>query len=135
MRYLVLMVAAAAIVAGAANAASTPTMQLVRTSPLVVHGSAFAPRQVVKVTTPSGNVVVRTSIYGQFTVTLPSVVDRCSSTGSIFAVTQYGRTIATLHIPRPMCLPARSAGSPEGSSGLPQQGSVPSAARTSGSAA
>jgi hypothetical protein len=134
MRYLVLIVAAAAIAAGTANASSPPSLLLVRTSPIVVHGTAFAPRQVVKVTTPSGNVIVRTSIYGQFTVTVPGVVDRCTG-GTIFAATTFGRTIATLHIPRPMCMPMRSEGTPDGSYGSPQQGSVPSAARTGGSSA
>ena len=129
MRYFVLMVAAAAIATGTANASTSPSLVLVRTSPLVIHGKAFGPHQAVKVSTPSGNVIVRASVYGQFTVTLPAVADRCSSGGSILAATTSGRTIVALHLPQPMCAPMRSEGASQGSYGAPAT-SQPAAARS-----
>jgi hypothetical protein len=110
MRYVLGLVVALGVTAGAATASTTvvPSVQIMKLSPLQLRGAHFFPAEKVHVTATAGNAklvrTVRTSADGGFTVTMGSIAatDRCSGIVAVAALGVRGDT-ATLHLPRPMC--------------------------------
>jgi hypothetical protein len=101
---LALATVALATLAAAAGAAATPTLRLVNMSPLVVRGTAFAPREAVTVSSPYGRIQTRATATGAFVVRFGGV-PRCSSGGVVLARGAHGERV-TLRLPLTMCAPA-----------------------------
>jgi hypothetical protein len=107
MRFLAIALAAAAL-AGAAPAATGPTLRLQSGTTLVLLGSGFRPAEHVSVTA-SGVRVLHwrvIAVHGAFRVSLGGLVlSRCNAV-SIVAVGSAGSRVA-LKIPRPACMPVQ----------------------------
>ena len=103
---LLLVPVAALAIASPAGAERTPTLRLVNFTPLVVRGNAFAPRETVTVTAPTGRIQVRTSATGAFVASFDGM-PRCSSGGVVVARSANGERVL-LRLPLTMCAPAMS---------------------------
>jgi hypothetical protein len=104
---LLLAVAAPAAAAPAAAAPPPPSLTLVRTAPLTVRGSGFAPLERVRLTAPATGASVRASSSGAFTAALPGArVSRCSAL--VVRAVGAGGSTALLKLPRPACMDAKS---------------------------
>ena len=102
--------AALILSAGAATAGPAASLSLAAHQPLTVAGAHFVPRQWVRVTayaTKTATLRVRANARGAFTVRFATVTyGRCGAF-RIVAAGARGR-IASLKIPLPACMPARS---------------------------
>jgi len=104
MRYVLVAALAAVLVVPAASAAA-PRIVLVKSSPLVVAGSHFKPRERVTVTLGQTTRQVRATTLGSFQASFGGIVlDRCSA-WSVAAVGALGDRAVLLR-PRAMCAPA-----------------------------
>jgi hypothetical protein len=111
-RLLVIAVVGLVCASGAAAAqARDPVLHLSGMQPVVVSGSGFRAHARVRVTLVAGlvtkRVVVTTTRRGTLGASFGTVpLGRCA-TFSVRAV-EVGGVAATLRLPRPQCLPARS---------------------------
>ncbi len=87
---------------------AAPILRLTRRDPVTVSGRHFQPRRRVHVRLVDGRTLIATAVAtgsGGFTVSFPTVVDRCSSFS--ISATQEPRAHVVLHgFPKPECLPA-----------------------------
>jgi hypothetical protein len=86
---------------------SAPSLTLTNRSPVTIGGRGFRPHIRVRLRLAAAQTVTRHPVpnrAGAFTVTFPSVTDRCSS-WSAWA-SQRNRATAVLRGPRPECTPA-----------------------------
>ncbi len=112
---LVLVGVAVVLVLGGSAAAQrvggAPRLTLTGRSPVTVQGTHFMPRSRVHVTLTDGasrSRNARPDAQGRFTVTFPTVIDRCTSWS--VAASQRNQAPVVLRGPaHPMCAPARAA--------------------------
>jgi hypothetical protein len=91
---------------GARPAHPSPSLRLIATAPLRIHGSGFRARERVRLRlrmsgAPPTTRRVRAGRHGSFTTVFTSAVDRCSAF-SVIAVGRSGRR-ARLYRPAPKC--------------------------------
>jgi hypothetical protein len=106
-RIILTTVLVAALTPAASSAASAPRLTIATSSPLVVAGTHFMPRETVKVTLGSEVRQVRVSALGNFRAGFAGVTyDRCSGVRIVATGARGDR--AVLFGARPMCAPASS---------------------------
>lgn len=105
---LLILLLAAALPPLAAAQSRHPSLTITSRSPLVVRGTAFRPREAVRVTVYAGGqtkiVNVRATRTGTFVATADVPVDRCSGL-RIVAVGKLGSRVVA-HLPQLACMPA-----------------------------
>jgi len=110
VRSAVPLVAGLVFAAGAGAAAQRPSLAILDRQPLVVRGSHFGARELVRVTARADGeqtLRVRATRLGTFVATFRGVeVGRCGGVG-IRAVGGRG-SVAVVKLPLPACLPVRA---------------------------
>jgi hypothetical protein len=106
---LALVCAAVLVLSSASGAGARPVahLTLVRSNPVTVSGRGFRPHVRVALRVVAHTTVTRRPLAnsnGRFTVTFPTVIDRCS--GWSVTATQSGRSPVMLRSPaKPECAP------------------------------
>jgi hypothetical protein len=110
---LALLIAAVLVVSSASGAGARPVahLSLVRSTPVTVSGRGFRPHVRVQLRVVAHTTLSRRPVAngeGRFTVTFPTVIDRCSG-WSVTAI-QSGRAPVMLRSPaKPECAPLRAS--------------------------
>ena len=108
-----LLLACAAVIAASSLASAntgrhrTAKLVLKRRDPATVSGTGFKARHRVRLKFVAARTYVRrpvTNARGAFTMTFPTVVDRCTAWS--VSASQRGRATVVLRGPRPQCAPA-----------------------------
>jgi hypothetical protein len=94
----------ASTAASRSDAATRPTLKLVKRVPLTVRGSSFRARERVRVSTARRQWRVRASLGGSFVVVLNGV-DRCNWVRVVAIGDEGSRAILKI-LPSPACPPA-----------------------------